>query len=511
MEGKLICPNCGSEVRLPEKSSLTFGMTLSKECGGTHYLELEKVNNENAKNNIEELYDIITLYDKVYIGMEDVSITYRTGDAHHGIKLNELVSEIKDACNRWENDATVKEERLNGCGYYPSEHKTAPCRIVVSKNGLLLNRYFGCYSDVLTAIRNDKNIIEFSTNDGYENIINKIENHFGIKVNKITNTEKENKSMTKAQERIEVLKNRGIDVTNYFVVNDDTVIKLENGVATVVPMADDPIVKQIVSDGEVFNARLDGRWIMAQMFHMLSYENRYRRGKGYNDALNDKGYMYQWEMLVGRNHGKWTGELLRLEARERDGEDLSIKGIWFNNETIEKMIVDYIICLRRYINSLPTYLCKKTLEYKRLGNRYERITGKKHGDIFVSDLEKLYDIYRKYASKAKYARNYNELVKIVKGFKRDIVIPCGHVTLNKYFKMSQAFKDAYKGNGAYYTAANLIRFHGCTVVGYNKEESLKYLNDRANEGCGWKLLGFLRELIVTNEFDFDARMSELNI
>jgi hypothetical protein len=52
---KVICPNCGSEVRLPEKSSVGIGMTISKETDGDFALPLETVRNNNVnKNNVEK-------------------------------------------------------------------------------------------------------------------------------------------------------------------------------------------------------------------------------------------------------------------------------------------------------------------------------------------------------------------------------------------------------------------------------------------------------------------------
>ena len=58
---KVYCPNCGSEVKLPEKSSIGIGMTISKETKGNFALPLETVRNNNTteygkenKNNVEK-------------------------------------------------------------------------------------------------------------------------------------------------------------------------------------------------------------------------------------------------------------------------------------------------------------------------------------------------------------------------------------------------------------------------------------------------------------------------
>ena len=47
MSTKLICPNCHTEMVLPEKSELVTGITLSKETGGTHILQADVIKNNN--------------------------------------------------------------------------------------------------------------------------------------------------------------------------------------------------------------------------------------------------------------------------------------------------------------------------------------------------------------------------------------------------------------------------------------------------------------------------------
>ena len=48
---RVYCPQCGSEVRLPEKSNIGIGMTISKETKGDFALPLETVRNNNVVNN----------------------------------------------------------------------------------------------------------------------------------------------------------------------------------------------------------------------------------------------------------------------------------------------------------------------------------------------------------------------------------------------------------------------------------------------------------------------------
>ena len=50
MDTKLLCPNCGTEMKLPEKSGLVAGITLSKESGGIHVLQADVVKNNNLNS-----------------------------------------------------------------------------------------------------------------------------------------------------------------------------------------------------------------------------------------------------------------------------------------------------------------------------------------------------------------------------------------------------------------------------------------------------------------------------
>ena len=58
---RVYCPQCGSEVKLPEKSSIGIGLTISKETKGDYALPLETVRNNNTteygkenNNNVEK-------------------------------------------------------------------------------------------------------------------------------------------------------------------------------------------------------------------------------------------------------------------------------------------------------------------------------------------------------------------------------------------------------------------------------------------------------------------------
>ena len=78
------------------------------------------------------------------------------------------------------------------------------------------------------------------------------------------------------------------------------------------------------------------------------------------------------------------------------------------------------------------------------------------------------------------------------------------------------WKDAFKGEGSYYTLMNLIKFHGCRVPGV--KGNMMSLNDSLADvesaveqyrGLYYKLFAYMKRVIEANNFDFNKRMKEL--
>jgi hypothetical protein len=56
---------------------------------------------------------------------------------------------------------------------------------------------------------------------------------------------------------------------------------------------------------------------------------------------------------------------------------------------------------------------------------------------------------------------------------------------------------------------NLILFHGCTFQDMNKDDSVEYLSSCvANGAAGYWLLGALRDMLKTNNFDIAGKREE---
>lgn len=308
--------------------------------------------------------------------------------------------------------------------------------------------------------------------------------------------------MLTKNERMEMLKERGINVDKYFTATLDNGTKIhliidENGNCT--QIKNDPIKEQIITDGYVRNTKLHRRFVMAQMFYALNYVSYDKKFAGYNDCLKKMyGYGYTIQMM--------TEEIRVLSKLEvRDQESFNERVHFFNKEVVIAVMEDYLEKLKEYIKTLPNRNCK--------GIPYKRI---KKMDVFVADLDKkIYAPVRREICAIKYAKNYATIHKILESFMR-IYIKLPYET-----PKSKVWIDAYKGAGAFYTLKNLVMFHNCKIyndygfpmygeggtgVGY-----IQFLNSKLDEykGEGWRMFALMKKVIKDNDFDFNARMEEI--
>ena len=314
---------------------------------------------------------------------------------------------------------------------------------------------------------------------------------------------------TKAQMRLEALKVAGVDTSKYFPLGDDQLIKIENGAAVPVDMDDatiDAVGKQIVEGGYVSNWKLFRRWVMSQMFHML--RDMDKNGRTFNEVLQHKGYEYQWRMLENELYAQMK------MCDHMDYENVKARNRWFNGFVAHDMAIDYISKLRSYIDDKCIYTVKKdkdgnkkkTYKHTCKGNPYIRLQNE---NIFVADLDrKVYNPLRDLANKMGAVPTYKELYDAVHKFNKNRK----HLEWNT--KQADAFINAYKGSGAYYTMRNLIMFHGARFLkgGRKMSEaaSLKELESKAKsyDAQGWRMLGVLKQLIKESGIDIQGKMDE---
>ena len=317
---------------------------------------------------------------------------------------------------------------------------------------------------------------------------------------------------TKAQMRLEALKAAGVDVSKYFPLGDDQLIKIENGAAVPVDMDDatiDEVGKQIVEGGYVSNWKLFRRWVMSQMFHML--RDMDKNGRTFNEVLQHKGYEYQWRMLVNELYAQMK------MAAHGDHENAGARNRWFGGFVAADMAYDYIKKLRKYVDNNLIYKVKKdahgnvkkTYKHTCKGNPYVRL---QNDDIFVADLEKkVYAPLGNLARKMYDSNTYKEVYDAVHEFNKKRK----HLAWDT--KQADAFITAYKGSGSYYTMRNLIMFHGARFMKNGRKmsetDSLKELESKANlyDEDGWRMLGVLKQLIKDNNISVQGKILEWKI
>ena len=320
--------------------------------------------------------------------------------------------------------------------------------------------------------------------------------HLMVVANNVESAAAEKK--TKAQMRIEALKAAGVDVSNYFTLGDDKLVKIENGTAVPVDMDDatiDAVGKKIVEGGYVNNWKLFRRWVMSQMFHMLRQMETGR--DTFNEILQRKGYEYQWDVIEREMYAQMK------MIKHGDAENAGDRNLWFNGMLICEIAEDYIENNLIYKNKYDT---KKSYKHTCKGMPYIRLMNK---DIFVADLEKkVYAPLKKLATEMYAKDTYEDVYKAVKKFNKIRK----HLAWNT--KQSDLFISAYKGSGAYYTMRNLIMYHRARFKNGGRKlsdtKSLEKLDKLALEYSneGWRMLGVLKQLIKDNGISVQGKIDE---
>lgn len=291
--------------------------------------------------------------------------------------------------------------------------------------------------------------------------------------------------------RGDALKAAGVDTTKYFSINLPTggsqLMKMTEQGVPVAVTGDDPIMVAIRTQGTVPNRSLFRRWVMSQVFHGLQARD------GFSQWMKWHGYKYQWEMLV---------EELRVQAKlyGKDMENFEARNRWFNRELAVTMAKDYVKQLRKDAHNRPTHRCKG-VPYIRFSNE----------NYFVSDIEKkLVTPVQSLIFAIETAKTPQQIYNAVRHFWTKT--PSG----SEHYDQCAAWKDAYKGMGAYATMQNLLRFHGCTFPKdndfyYARLSGLQMLENAAKayaNGEGWRLFGLMKQMLEMNGIDIAAKMQE---
>lgn len=300
-----------------------------------------------------------------------------------------------------------------------------------------------------------------------------------------------------AQERLEALRSAGIDVSKMFSIKgadgSEHIASSQNGMFTILD-DNDPIFNYITQQGTVPNRHLFRRWVMAQMFHMMTYKAyRSKEPVGVTQMIHRLGYDYQWKMLLNELYAQ-------MKMEEKDKVNFADRNRWFNADVVLDMAKEYTELLKKRVENLKERKCKG-ISYKRIGKR----------NIFVSDLHiKLYCPFYMAIAHIKQAKNATQLYNAAKKF-NDIRIKMPHDT-----PQSRAWMDSFKGSGAFFTMQNLIRFHNCVAVDdtgkrLDKHQSLAFLSAKAESyknGEGWRLLATMKKMLSDNNINIKKKMAE---
>lgn len=274
------------------------------------------------------------------------------------------------------------------------------------------------------------------------------------------------------EKRLQSLKAAGINTENMLAMKlagNATV----NENSTTVP--EDNVEKTISDNGTIPERRLFRRWIMSQMFRLMTDKDIHR---GIIYVIEKKGMLYSWRMIAEEmkvQHKLWVN---------KDYENYRKRNRWFNGKTLERMWDDSLFIIKYFKNSLA-YL--------------EQLPSIPNVDINGSPFK----LRKQSAYISKICLEAEKSLPL-RNLRHDICSSSDYWIL------------AYLGVGSFFTMENLIRFHNCTFKLKNRtlntEESLKHLNllakRYAKKQRGLKMYFTLCELMRDNNIDIKKKQQE---
>lgn len=277
-------------------------------------------------------------------------------------------------------------------------------------------------------------------------------------------------SNNKLSERLAILESMGFDTSKYNVVINDNKVEI-TGVA-----------KQYVEDKQIQHEAFR-RWITAQTFKMLNYA-----------SFNYENYEEGWDAYLRRNyHYKYQFTMMLEEFKTlnklsiTDKEEYEVRSRFFNKKVAAATCKHYLDKLFQYAK----------LHKDNKGN----VKLAKYGVVQFNELNQHKDVVemRKLINEIKNADNYAELYTLLKMF-------MSHMNKLPYdTPKCSLWKDAFKGNGAYYSLKNCILFNGMVLENCaDKQSSIVYLEKYVsllNNGEYWRLHQLLKHTITVTGFD----------
>ena len=371
----------------------------------------------------------------------------------------------------------------------------------------------------------------------YRKLVNEATNNKTNLNNKKENNTMMNKKMNKREQRMEALKNNGVNVDNFFNINlsipfGHEVKILVDGKEMVIPVTNnetgreteigteskrviastyvytgedvdtnDSIAQSIIENGYVKNSKLFRRFIFAHTIRMLNYvsytdPNR----KGWEACMKDcYGYNYQFDMLLE--------EIRVLSILEKEDFGYFVERLrFFDGDVVVATMEDYLKKLKKYVNK---QMKEKLRTYK--GQKYVKLA--KYGNVLVKDLDKkvykVIDLRIDYIKNTVKSGNYSAIYETLKDFMNECYNKLPFETTK-----SSVWKDAFKGIGGFESLKNGIRFHGLILEGcenkYDSERKLYELFNHEYKNEVWRFHQLLVDTIEYNNFDLKRSIAEGN-
>ena len=255
----------------------------------------------------------------------------------------------------------------------------------------------------------------------------------------------------------------------------------------------DPVEESIRNDGYIENNHLYRRWVMAQMLRHFRNEKDPAAFDHY--FISGKPYKYAWETTLNEMKA----------MKHLHGEELIKRERFFNLEVVKEMANEYHEQVKRCIAKLP----RKRKVKNREVVYYSKIPYGKEIKRYPRDKEFWANITEA-VNKINAANTYWQMQKAVEFFM---------ATCPMHLKMQKpdAWKNAFKGAGAYYTMDNMIKFHNCHwmlkshYLMLPQSASLAKLEKAVKETKGeyYRLYAMMCDFVAYNHFDFDQRMKEI--
>ena len=336
---------------------------------------------------------------------------------------------------------------------------------------------------------------------------------------------------SKVNDRMQQLADKGIDTSAFFSMQingkEELVKQSGNGISIV----NEEVFDKILGSGTIRGKHLFKQHVMAQMLKYLTvryYTNnetgfvKDKNGNydlsGYQSHMLARGYEDTWKVLVGM--------LERQDAMYRNGDMKCFKedNLWYNKVLVLKMFDDYHTQLRAIFDNARRRKCRGK-EYIKFQHAGRLVPGITYAGVFIKDTHKIFVALENWRKKIVISHTPNSLYNVVREF--NTVRPMLHLKRSEFAydtktgkikfvepKQCKAWQNAYKGYGAYFTMQNMILFHDCYIwegdTHYTTERSIEKLNELAQKYMydGYAMLGALRQFILDNKFDIEAKQAE---